>query len=531
MQGAPPVTLVNWLLAFLPLAVLIVLLLVFKWTAAQAGSAGFFVALAVARLVFQSGLETVSIATAKGIWDGIFILYVVWPALLLYQVNERAGAFDVFRETVEGFTKSRLILVLAFGWVFASFLQSVAGFGTPIAIVAPLLVEIGVAPIPAVVIPLIGQAWANMFGTLGVPWLALLKVVSLQDPSQAAFVGAALLWLPNAFAGVVIAWIYGRTRGLVRALPVIATISLIQGGGQLLLSQVDPVISNFVPNTVALFLVLGLVLLPAYREEDAFKSEILTGGESQLPPRLRGRLGFGASILPYLVLVGVSLLALLVPAASDLLGRLTVGFPFPESRTGLGVVVEAAPDYGAFAPFQHPGTFLLVATAFAYVLFRKRGLFEPGAERQVLRATTKNALPASVAILAFLTLSKLMDHSGMISLLANGLAAVSPAPVYAFLSNLIGALGGFMTSSTTASNILLGPLQAGTARALALSTSVVMGAQSAGAAIADAISPANIVLGTGTAGVPGREGEVLKYTLVWVLVTAALIGAGTLMFL
>jgi lactate permease len=81
------------------------------------------------------------------------------------------------------FSQNRLFLVLAFGWVLASFLQGIAGFGTPIAVVAPLLLAIGVKPVYAVVIPLIGHAWANMFGTLAVGWLATLQVVDLENPA------------------------------------------------------------------------------------------------------------------------------------------------------------------------------------------------------------------------------------------------------------------------------------------------------------------------------------------------------------
>lgn len=106
---------------------------------------------------------------------------MVWPALLLYQVTKHAGAFEAIRLGIQEHSRNRLFLVLAFGWVFASFLQGIAGFGAPIAIVAPLLIGLGVRPIMAVVIPLIGHAWANMFGTLAVSWHATRLVVDLQD--------------------------------------------------------------------------------------------------------------------------------------------------------------------------------------------------------------------------------------------------------------------------------------------------------------------------------------------------------------
>ncbi|MBE0447882.1 MAG: L-lactate permease [Actinobacteria bacterium] len=531
-----PVTLGFWLLALVPLAALLVLLVWLRWTAAQAGAVGFFIGSIIAWLAFQSGFEVISVATAKGIWDAIFILYVVWPALLLYEVTEKAGAFDVFRVGIERYTKSRLLLVLAFGWVFASFLQGIAGFGTPIAIVAPLLVGIGVNPVMAVVIPLIGHAWANMFGTLAVGWLATIRVVDLANPTFTAFSAALLLWIPNLLAGLTIAWLYGRWQAVVRALPAVAVVSLVHGGGQLFLSTVNPIISNFIPATLALGVIFAIERLPRYREAEPIESpifqergEMAADGGEQEEPKMSIHLAF----LPYYALVAVSLIGLLVPPINQFLGRLEIGFPFPQVTTGFGAVTPADPEYGEFAVFTHPGTFLLVATIIGYMVFRFRGFYEKGAERNMLSGMTQNAIPASIAILGFLTLSQIMNHAGMITVLALGIAAVSPAIVYAFLSNFIGVLGAFMTSSNTASNILFAPLQQQTALATpGLDASRIIGAQSAGGAIGNAIAPANVVLGTGTAGIVGQEGEVLKYTLPWSAIAAGLVGlASVILFL
>lgn len=530
MVGQIPITLGFWLLALTPLAALLVFLVWLRWTAAQAGAVGFFIAAAIAWLAFRADIQVISTATAKGIWDAIFILYVVWPALLLYEVTDKACAFDVFRAGVERFTKSKLILVLAFGWVFASFLQGIAGFGAPIAIVAPLLVGIGVTPVMAVVIPLIGHSWANMFGTLAVSWLATIRVVDLANPTFTAFSAALFLWITNIFAGFTIAWLYGRWEAVKRAWPAVLIISLVQGGGQLFLTTINPIISCFIPATVALGAIYLIERLPRYREAEPIESPIFEkqqqaadGGE----PRMSIQMAF----LPYIILIGVSLIGLLVAPITNLLERVEVGFPFPQVTTDFGVMTQAEEMFGGFTIFTHPGTFLLISALIAYIIFRRRGLYEKRAEREMLSGMTQNAIPASIAILGFLTVSQIMDHAGMISVLALGIAAVSPDIVYAFLATFIGVLGAFMTSSNTASNILFAPLQQQTALATALNPSHIVGAQSAGGAIGNAIAPANVALGTGTAKISGREGEVLKYTLPWALIAAALVGiAGILLF-
>ena len=124
-------------------------------------------------------------------------------------------------------------------------------------------------------------------------------------------------------------------------------------------------------------------------------------------------------------------------------------------------------------------------------------------------------------------MSRIMDHSGQVDVLALGISAVAPPTVYAFAANGIGALGAFMTSNNTASNILLSPLQQTVAAVEELPEATILAAQNSGAAFGNAIAPANAVLGTGTAGIVGREGEVLRKTLPWVGVVAVLVGAAT----
>jgi lactate permease len=524
MPAQLPLTFGFWLLAAAPLAVILVLLVWLRWTAAQAGATGFFAAAVIAWLGFAAGFNVLAMATAKGIWDGIFILYVVWPALLLYEVTQKSGAFDVIRQGVERYTKSRLLLVLAFGWVFASFLQGIAGFGAPIAIVAPLLVGIGVAPVMAVVIPLIGHAWANMFGTLAVAWLAMVRVVDIGNPTLTAFFSALFLWIPNLFAGLTIAWLYGRWAAVKRAVPAVAAVSLVHGGGQLFLVTVNPILANFIPATLALGVIFAIERLPYYREAEPIKSPIFKGEEPRAADGGRPEMSVNTALFPYYFLIAITLIGLLIPPVTDFLERVEVGFPFPAAETGFGVATGAVRFYGAFAVFSHPGTFLLVAAMAGYLLFKRRGRYGAGAEKDIGRGMTNNAIPASIAILGFLTLSQIMDHAGMVRVLAVGIAAVSPAVVYAFLANFIGILGSFMTSSNTASNILFSPLQQETAQATVLSPSQVLGGQAVGGAVGNSIAPTNVVLGTGTAQIIGKEGEVLRYTIPWALATGVLVG-------
>lgn len=536
MQTAElPISLVSWALALVPIVVLLVLLAVLRWKAPQAGPIGLFTAAAVAMLALRTPWETLAVAGAKGVWDAIFILYVVWPALLLYLVTDRAGGYDALRKGVTRFSRNELFIVVALGWVFSSFLQGIAGFGTPIAIVAPLLVAYGVRPIYAVAIPIISHIWAKMFGTLATGWLATIQVVDLADETAAAFQSALLLLIPAFLGGFTVVWMYGRWPAIRHAWPLVLIIATLQGGGQLVLTLVDPVLSAFLAATAALLALYPLSRWKRYAEPARGIDDrpAMREGGAQALDDTPGEMGMGMSFLPYVVLTAIALAVLSIGPLEEALGRLTVGMPFPEVRTGYGVVNEATAPYSPFAPLTHPGTFLLLTSFVTWLVYRARGYYRAaggkGEEPALWSGLLDEAVPASVPIIAFLVMARLMDHSGQNEVLALGIAAVAPAYAFAFLSNAIGGLGAFMTSSSTSSNVLFSDLQVTVAELKDLPESTILGAQSAGGAIGNAIAPANVVLGASTAGISGQEGDILRKTMPWTIAATALTGIATVL--
>ena len=555
-----PIDAFHWTLAIVPLVLLLILLVGLQWQAPEAGPIGMFVAAGIALVAFQTPWEGLAIATAKGIWDAIFILYVVWPALLLYHVIKRGGGFVALEEGIQRFSDNDLFLVLAFGWVFASFLQGIAGFGTPIAVVAPLLLVIGVRPIYAVAIPLIGHAWANMFGTLAVAWLATLQVIPLEPLLATTVETAILLWIPSLLAGVAIAWLFGRAQAVWYAMPLILVIAAIHGGVQLGLMFWDPILSAFLASTVALLALYPLSRLERYDQpleglenrpamktdgvgtnadgpghnspetdddttataNDAKNADEETEAvedEAEEKTDLEPAMSFTMSLLPYIVLTVVAIGVLVIGPLEAFLEQLELGPPFPETETGYGLETEAEDAYNPFAPLTHPGTFLFVSVFAGWAVYRARGYYGEWADRKddvedIWDGLADDAVPASLAIIAFLVMAQVMDHAGQIEVLAFGLAGALPPTVYAFASGWIGFTGAFMTSSNTSSNILLAPLQQQAVEAMeGLSESSIIAGQSAGGAVGNAIAPANVVLGTGAAGIVGQEGDVLRITI------------------
>ncbi|WP_199897016.1 L-lactate permease [Halarchaeum acidiphilum] len=456
-------------------------------------------------------------------------------------VADRAGALYALRKGIERISSNDLFLVLAFGWVFVSFLQGFTGFGAPIAIVAPLLIAIGVRPVYAVAMPLIGHAWNNTFGTLAVAWFATRSVVDLQAPIETALQTAAHFSVVTFAAGIAVAWLYGRQSAVKHAWPMIAIIGAVQTITLFATVMYSQFIAGFLASAV------GLVALYPISRWGRFQTQhngfdcpamktpegnaVADGGTVLDEPE--PVMSFFESIIPYLVLTAVALVSA-VPSVSNALGRFKIGLAFPAAKTGF-VELEAAKPYSPLTPLTHPGSIILVGVLIAWGIYRYRGYYEdwqrtvqeaPGLEEKsgIRRGLIESAVPASLAIVLLVSMATIMLKTGQIRILALGIAAVLPGVVYLFVANAIGVLGSFITGSNTASNILFAPLQAETASVLHLSKPTVLGAQMSGGGLGNAISPSNVVLGTGTAGIIGREGEVLRITLKWTLLVSALLG-------
>ena len=541
-ETALPITAVLWLAAAAPLAVVLVLLIGLRWKASSAASAGYFLAAILALTLFQTPLGTVALQSVKGVWDALFIAYVIAPALLLYETSDEAGAFGAIRDGIEAITPNDLLHVLAFGWVFPSFLQGITGFGAPIAVAAPLLVAIGVRPLWAVAIPIIGHAWAKTFGTLAVAWEALTRVTDVPDPVLATVTTGVMLAVANLLAGFSIAWLFGRRRGVREALPAVLIVFAIHGLGQIAIALIAPNLANVVPGTLALVATLVLarrtyagrsvvtdspVMVPS---EAAGKS---TGGEAGAVRQVQP-MPLRLALAPYLLLIALIMSVELIPFIGESLAAIRVGLPFRELETGYGVVTAATGAYSEFSPLTHPGTFLLISSAVAFWFFRSRGYIPKGRIDEITVDTIKTSVPTIMALMAFIPLALVLQGAGMVLELAGGIARVASGPVYAFLSPLIGTLGGFLTGSNMSSNILFGPLQQQAADALGINPAFVLAAQTAGASIGASISISSVLLGLGAVGAGGEAGDALRKTLPYVAVTLfaiALIAlAGVLLF-
>lgn len=525
-----PVNPLMWISAALPIIVLLVLMVKFQWGAVQAAPIGLFISIVVSLVLYKADIPLIAMESAKGIWSAFTVLVVVWPAILIFEVASEAKAFKVFRVGMQKFTPNELLQVIILSWVFTSFLQGITGFGVSVAVGAPLLVGIGMSPLWAVIIPLIGHAWGNTFGTLAVAWDALVLQTNLnEDPALllcTAMWAAIFIWIWNFITGISICWFYGGKRALKKGLPAILVVSLIHGGGQLLLSQFNQTLACFVPACIALVtcLVLGRTKLYnqpwSIEESKIMKRDASSVQEDDYPKDMSMHQAF----LPYYTLTAITLVILLVSPIKNFLGQFTLGFSFPEMSTGYGYVNAAVEKFSPLAPLTHAGMFLLVSSAIGFAFFRKHNWIAKGRGKAVVRLSVEKMIPSAIAVIGFLLMSRVMGSTGQTVVLAQGVAAVL-GQGYAVLAPVVGMLGAFMTSSNMASNILFGEFQLTTANLLSFDPAAILGAQTAGGAIGNTICPGNIILGTTTAGILGKEGVVLKKILPITITAAVIVGA------
>lgn len=532
-----PITPGLWIAAAAPLAAVLVLLIGLRWRASSAASVGYFLAVVIALTLFQTSLDNVALQSVKGIWDALFIAYVIAPALLLYEISDEAGAFRAIRRGIEAITPNVLLHILAFGWVFPSFLQGITGFGAPIAVAAPLLLAIGVKPLWAVAIPIIGHAWAKTFGTMGVAWEALERVTEVPDPTLALIVTCVMLAVTNLLAAIAIAWFYGKMRGVREALPAILIIAPLHGLGQLLVALAAPNLANVVPGAISLVVIIFLART-IYSGTSGVKQSPLMAEDGATPvapdtpepdAAQQVEMPLWLAFAPYLVLTALIMAVEMIPAIGGPLDAIRFGLPFPALETGYGVVTEATQAYSGFSPLTHPGTFLLISSVIAFTVFRLRGDIPVGRIDEISVDTLKTSIPTIMALVAFVPLALVLEGAGMVLELAAGLAQVASPPVYALLSPLIGAFGGFLTGSNLSANILFGPLQWQAAAALGLNPALLIAAQTAGAAIGSSIAISAVLLGLGAVGASGQTGNTIRAMAPYVAVALLAIALITLM--
>lgn len=487
-------------LAITPILMVLYLMIGRHWGGSKAGPAGLLTAVVVALLFFGAGPQLILVSLLKAVLLAFFVLYIIWMALLLYHTVNDAGAITAIGQEMPGIAHGRAAQALLLSWIFGSFLQGATGFGVPAAVVAPLLIGIGFAASPAIVIALLGHAWAVTYGSLGSSFISLIAATGVPGEELANPV-SALLGAVALGCGLAILWLVDGQAAVKRRGLFVLLLTLVMAGTQWLIAR-GGLYSLAALGAGLAGLLVAIPLLS--RESSRIQSDSADDGELS---KRRSRLLI--AFLPYGILIGVVVLGQLV--LPDLLDAVIIAPDFPEVCTAHGVCTAQGPGR-SISVFGHGGALLLYATGLIFLWYRWRGTLPtaPSADysgKEILSKTVRGSIKPTIGIYTLVAMAVVMEHSGMTQLLANVLS--QSGPLFPVLSPFIGALGAFMTGSNTNSNVVFGELQKQTALALGISVPIILAGQTAGGAIGSSFAPAKVIVGASTVA-GANEGDVLR---------------------
>jgi lactate permease len=501
---------VPYFLALLPILIVLALMLLLRWGGQFAGPVGLLAGIAVAIIGFGLTPQVFWVSQAKGVLLSLYVLAVLWPALLLYNTVNEAGGIRAVAHGLKSLITDHGVLLIVMAWAFSGLLEGLAGFGLPIAVVAPMLASLGVAPVMAVAAVAVGHSWSVTFGDMGVIYQTLVSVVQI-DGALLAPAAAIILGIACLACGF-------------------ATAHILRLGHRW---QVVLVLAIAMAVTQGLLAVSGLTALGALGAGIVgVGGGVLLGNRSMGPQTQRTKnepmsSSLKAALVTYGALALLMTLIALVQPLRTLLATFVWQADFPAVVTLNGFATPAGTGQ-VFRPFIHPGTAILLVAIVSFAVYRRRQLIQPGAFRSIMASTWRAAAPSSAGILSMVGLAALMDHCGMTIQLAQGLSAIMGG-AFPLVSPLVGMLGAFATGSNNNSNVLFGSLQKSAAEMLMIDPRVLIATQTAGGSLGSMIAPAKIIVGCSTVGAKGRDGDVLRITVPYGLAIA--IGIGLIVLL
>ncbi|RKD25032.1 hypothetical protein BEP19_04185 [Ammoniphilus oxalaticus] len=514
--GLPDLSILTWGLAALPVIVVLTLMMGFKMSGARAGVIAWLVALAVAYFTFGGGIEVVASGTAKGLWTTIFVLFIIWSSMYMYNIVDLTGSFKVIAATFTKLTNgNKMLQLLILGWAFPTFVQGVCGFGVPVAVATPLLIGLGFSPITAVVTTLLGHSWGITFGSLGASYSVLLSL-SPVEAAPMAFWGSIFIAFGGVITGFCILHNYGKGAALREGTVAVLFLSIVMGLALIATCFVSPNVGCFVAGGVGL--IAGSFVLPKFK---AYRPAA-DAPPLKEDPEVAGK-SFIDAFSAYIILIVVVFAVYLIAPVKTFLDQFQLGLPFMETVTSFGYAQEAAAKYSALKILTTPGTLIVVSCILAAAYYKSKGFLPQGAFKTAWERTLNQSLGATATIISMTMMAVLMTASGLTTYLAYGIA-VATGSLFPLLSPFIGILGGFVTSSGTSSNILFTGLQYEVATILSISATIILAAQTTGSSLSNSFSPGNAALGAGVSGLSGQEGEILKVTLVYNIVQGLLVG-------
>ncbi|PVZ09356.1 L-lactate permease [Actinomycetospora cinnamomea] len=529
------------LLALAPILVVGVLLVGLRWPAKWAMPVGFVTAALVGAFAWGMPGVTILAASIEGLIIALGLLFIIFGALLLLQTLTQSGALATIRAGFTSISPDRRVQAIIIGWLFGSFIEGASGFGTPAAVVAPLLLALGFPALGAVLVGMVIQSTPVSFGAAGTPVLtgvgeglagapqtaARTAELGLTSEGYLAQIGLEIAAL-HAVAGTLIPLFmvclltrfFGENRSFADGLAV-APFALYSAFAMTIpYVAVAALLGPEFPALLGGLIGLALVMFTSSR------GFLMPKQVWDFPPRERwldrwigniepdttvasARMTYVRAWAPYVLVAVLLVLSRVIEPVKDGLQSVAVG---PSDILGTGIDEQLEVLYS-------PGAVFLVVCLVTYALHRMSG-------RQIATSWSvsgRQLAGAAIALLFALPLVRILINSGpeyntsglesMPLTLAAGAAAVAGG-TWPLFAPWIGALGAFIAGSNTVSNLTFSLFQFATAQNIGVDPETVVAAQAVGGAAGNMITVHNVVAASATVGLLGREGDVIRMTII-----------------
>jgi lactate permease len=469
----------------------------------KAGLFGLVIAAVVAFAVFRMPVPLVASAGLYGAAFGTFpIFWVVYWAIVLYNITVESGMFAIIRDSIAALTSDRNLQGLLIAFAFGAFLEGAAGFGTPVAVAGAILGGLGFPAFYAAGICLLANTAPVAFGSIAIPLVTLAATTGLPIEALSRDVGRLCAPL-SLFIPAYLILVMGGRKALRSVWPGALVCGCSFAGTQFLVSNfIGPYLTDILSSIAAM---LSLVtLLRLWRPAGA----TVTGW------RYSGAQVFRAW-MPYLVLV-VLILTWSVGPVKALLEHATMAVHWPglpnTAIYRMRILAEA-------------GTACCVSSLLAAGTLR----VSPKRFLGIAASSAIQLRKSYVSIASVLALAFIMNYCGATTTLGHAFASTGKA--FPFFSAMLGWLGVFLTGSDTSANALFGNLQQVTAKSLGLSAVLMAAANSAGGVMGKMISLQSISVAAAAAGLASdEEPRLFRFTLRHSLFLASMVGVLTLLY-
>jgi lactate permease len=482
-------------LAILPIGLFFFLLLFNKFTLLKVSVITMLVVLLLTIFVWRIHSLFVIFSLSKGILIAGDILLIILGAIFFMEVLKRLHILDNVSYYLESISKDYRVQIIILAWFLENFIEGTAGFGTPSAVVAPLLMGMGLPALTAVVISLLGNSTSVAFGAAGTP--IRVGFADLNVSSVANYTGAINcigLLVPLFMLWVAV---QGKKDSQVQfweAVPFALWAGVAFVIPSWLIVSLGQEFPSILGSIVGLLLVIITIKWNIFVPRVTRKSEIETQALQTLP--------LGQVLFPY------ALLILLLILGKWLLGSVKIPVP------GIGYSVN----------MFNPGWAFILSGFGVVLVWGKRNL----QHWQVWKIVWGRTWEPFAVIAAMSVAVQLMVSSGnnlshlpsMIELIAQ----IFKSHWLVFWAPFIGALGSFITGSATISNLMFGNFLYLASREVGINTSLILALEVAGAAAGNMIALADIMAAEAVVGLRNKEREVVKGVIWPCIIYVVLVG-------